>query len=68
MTVRIVTTDGRIHILEDVTHVWNPSVKESRMNAMDLFAHGVVQIDYKQGELQLLIRASTIRSFEISTY
>lgn len=67
MTVKIVMDDGRVHILENVTHIWNPSVKGNSMNGMDLFSHGVVQIDYQHGEMQTLIRASEIHSFTLST-
>lgn len=63
MTIEVEMDNGRVYVFENVTHFWNPSIRRSVMNGMDMLSHGTIQIDYEHKEKQATIPAQKIHSF-----
>ena len=63
MTIEVEMDNGRVYVFENVTHFWNPSIRRSVMNGMDMLSHGTIQIDYEHKEKQATIPAQEIHSF-----
>ena len=38
MTIEVEMDNGRVYVFENVTHFWNPSIRRSVMNGMDMLS------------------------------